>query len=316
MKNLMLAALLAVAVVGCGESKKPESTAWIGGQVSGTPTFVLPGPVYALQSAADQNAQSGRAWWVEKSQWKPKGWSLWIASNVYSDYKAPHNDLSYLRKGFSRALSAADRSEQESRFIGGVSKWFKANDVDVEINFLGYDSIPASLASTQRVEKGYWLSFDNDPCEKAFRLCVSNYFMSPAARLPGSNLLTFKEWISPYLTLSTGDRGVGQKQVIDSMGGMADNSSPFYDYWPTMVFLVNPKGQVVRAWLPQKADYASVRAVEGAVVTDIGGKYKDLPVSNENLTASPPTAGYYGEYFIEANVGKVLDVFKEIMESK
>lgn len=316
MRNFLLVPLITLALAGCGASSDDASTKWIGGHVAGNPDFRLPGSVYKLKSAPDETAQSRRAWWIEKSSWQPKGWSLWIAANVYSDYAAPNNDLRFLTNGFGRASSAAQRSAQETRFIGAVHKWFADNNVDVEINYLGYDAIPASIGRTDDVDKGYWLTYNNAPCGKAFRMCIDNYFISPAERYAGNGRLSFKEWITPYLTFEKDERGESQKYVIQHQGGMDSEKSPFYDYWPTMVFLVNPDGEVVRAWLPQKGDGATLRVIQGAVVTDIGGSYKNLPVSNENYTPGTSGSAYYGEYFIETNVGKVLEVFQEIMGAK
>lgn len=314
MKRFLLVALLAALTSGCGDSQ--ESTHWIGGEVNGHPKFRLPGSVYALKNSQDDKALTGRAWWIEPSSWKPKGWSLWVASNVYSDYETPKNDLEYLRHGFNRADPSWKRSAQESQFIGAVHQWFVENDVDIEVNFVGYDYVPSSIGRTNDVDKGYWLTHNNEPCEKAFRLCISNYFISPADRFSGGKRMSFKEWIAPYLTIAPGERGQGQLYVINSVGGMEDERSAFYDNWPTMVFLVNPSGEVVRAWLPHTNNVATLRTIQGAVVHDIGGKYKNLEISDKNLTPSPPATAYYGEYFIETQVGKVLDVFKEIMGAK
>lgn len=316
MKKLMVAALAAVSLAGCGEPDAPTTTSWIGGALHDTAAFRLPGSVIALKSVPDSKAPGGRAWFFDKSDWKPNGWSLWIASNVYSDYKAPGNDLALLRNGFGRADSAADRSAKDSLFIGGVSQWLKANNIDVEVNFLGYDGVPASLTASNKAYSGYWLTFRNSPCEKAFRLCIDNYFVSPAARVSGGPQLSFKDWITPYLQIGTDTTGMGQMQVINHMGGLTDEASKFYDYWPTMVFLVNPDGKVTRAWLPQKSDVATVKRVQAAIVSDVGGKYKGVPLSEGNGSQQPSRQAYYGQHYIETGVSKVLETFQEIMESK
>lgn len=312
----MVVALLAVSLAGCGKSEAPASDAWIGGTLKNQPEFRFPGAIYALKSQEDKSAQSGRSWFFENAQWKPKGWSLWIASNVYSDFRAPKNDLDYLRKGFGRAESAAERSKQDSIFIGGISKWLKDNNVAVEVNYLGYDNIPASLLQGNDVYKGYYLTWNNQPCEKAFRMCINNYFVSPASRYSGGKQLGFKEWLSPYLVFGTDTNAMAQKDVIKTMGGIDDEKSEFFDMWPTMVFLVNPEGAVTRAWLPQKNDLATVQRVEAAIVKDIAGPYKDVPISTVDISPTPPKIAYYGQHYIETGVNKVLDTFQEIMQSK
>lgn len=238
-----------------------------------------------------------------------------MASNVYSDYKAPGNDLTLLRNGFGRADSAAERFAQDSCFISLVSKWLKSNHIDVEVNFLGYDGIPGSLAPSNKAYNNYWLTFTDAYCEKAFRMCIDNYFVSPSARVAGGARLSFKDWITPYLQIGNDVHGMGQMQVIDMMGGLAEENSKFYDYWPTMIFLVNPQGKVTRAWLPQKSDVATVGRVQAAIVTDIGAKYRNVEVS-ESDNVRPSRQAYYGQYYIEAGVTRVVETFGEIMGAK
>ncbi|MHC5194948.1 hypothetical protein ACYSUW_14435 [Pseudomonas frederiksbergensis] len=314
MKKYFAVALMALALYGCGDENRelPE----IGGDVHGSPAFRLPGSIYSLNFKPNENAATKREWFFERTSWNPHSWSLWIASNVYSDSKAPKGDLSFLNKGFRKADSAAQRSKDETPFLAQISKYVRDNKIPVEINYLGYDSLPDSLVNRDDNSYGYWLSFDNEPCGKAFRMCVDNYLVSPAARYSGTGRLAYKDWIAPFLPQGDSERASMQKYVIEQLGGSANESSPFYDYWPTMVFLVNPEGKVVRAWLPQKNDTATVRRVEAAIVTDIGGPYKELEVADNRHSAGLPTAGYYGKYYIEAGVDRVLETFKMIVEKK
>lgn len=304
--NIKLTIGLTFALLsGCGEEKQTPSN--ISGDVTGSPAFLFPSPIYRLKSKQNDQAATKREWFFESTTWKPRGWSLWIASNVYSDARAPKSDLDYLNKGFSRASSAADRSKEQTIFLAQISKFVRKNGVDLEINHLGYDSLPDSLINRNDNSYGYWLSFNNEPCEKAFRLCIDNYFVSPAARYSGTNRLTFKDWIAPFLPQGNGERALSQKYVIDHLGGSADESSPFYDYWPTMVFLVNPEGTVIRAWLPQKNEAATVQRVEAAIVSDIGGAYQELKITDSMHSAGLNQDAYYGKYFIEEGVGHLLD---------
>ncbi|SBW84659.1 hypothetical protein PVE_R2G0633 [Pseudomonas veronii 1YdBTEX2] len=59
MKKLMVVALIAIAIAGCGDSSQPTSTKWIGGSVVDQPEFRLPGSTYGLKSTQDSKAQSG-----------------------------------------------------------------------------------------------------------------------------------------------------------------------------------------------------------------------------------------------------------------
>lgn len=314
MKRILAVALIVVSLCGCGEKKQDVSN--IGGDVVGSPAFKFPGSTYRLKSQPNENAATKRAWFFEQTEWKPRGWSLWLASNVYSDAKAPKGDLDFLNKGFVKAQSAADRSKAETAFLAQISKYVRSNKVDLEINYLGYDSLPDSLVNRKDNSYGYWLSFNNEPCEKAFRLCIDNYFVSPAARYSGTGRQSFKEWIAPFLPQGNSERARGQQYVIDHMGGSKSESSPFFDWWPSMVFLVNPEGKVVRAWLPQKNDYANVYRVQAAIISDIGGPYKDLKLTDDDYPVGVPHEGYYGKYFIEAGVDNVLGTFKLILEKK
>lgn len=314
MKKFFALALIAASLFGCGDENQPLPH--IGGEVGGSPSFVLPGTTFSLKSKQNDQAATKREWFFERANWKPRGWSLWVASNVYSDARAPKDDLDYLNKGFIRAESAAQRSKEETAFLSQIRRFVRENKVALEINYLGYDSLPDSLVNRKDNSNGYWLTYDNDPCEKAFRLCVDNYLVSPAARYAGTDRLSFKDWITPFLPQGSGERALAQQYVIDRLGGSAKESSPFFDYWPTMVFLVNPDGAVVRAWLPQKNDTATVLRVEGAIVSDIGGPYKDLKITDNMHSAGLPDAGYYGKYFIETGVDRVLETFKLIVEKK
>ena len=104
-----------------------------------------------------------------------------------------------------------------------------------------------------------------------------------------------------------GDRALGQKYVIDHLGGSTDESSPFYDYWPTMVFFVSPEGRVIRAWLPQKNEAATVQCVEAAIVSDIGGAHQKLKITDSMHSAGLNQDDYYDKYYIEKGVGHLLD---------
>ncbi|MGE8063953.1 hypothetical protein [Pseudomonas sp. NPDC089569] len=314
MKKFFVATVIALALYGCGDDKQELPV--IGGDVSGSPAFRLPGSVFRLDFRTNDNAATKREWFFQRTTWKPRGWSIWVASNVYSDARAPKGDLAFLNKGFTRAATAAQRAKEQTQFLAQISKFVRDNKVPLEINYLGYDSLPDSLINRDDNSNGNWLSFNNEPCEKAFRLCIDNYMVSPAARYSGTDRLSYKDWIAPFLPQGNSDHATIQKYVIDHMGGSTDEASPFYDYWPTMVFLVNGDGKVVRAWLPQKNDTATARQVEAAIVTDMGGPYKDLEIADNRHSAGLPSAGYYGKYYIETGVDRVLETFKLIVDKK
>ncbi|WP_166367244.1 hypothetical protein [Pseudomonas akapageensis] len=313
-KNLAIALMFA-AVAGCDDSKKSESTAWIGGVVYDSPQFQFPSQLYALKPKNRMEPLEQWDWTFSKAEWKPHSWSLWVASNVYSDAKAPRDDLQLLREGFGRALSAAERAKEESLFIGEVSKFVKANKVDLEINYLGYDPVPASLMKDGFNSKGSFLTFDNDPCEKAFRLCVSNYFISPAERFSGGKRLSFKDWTAPYMKFGGDQSSQGAKHVYEGLGGGGSEEGVFYDWWPTMVFLVNPEGKVVRAWLPQTHNYVSVQNIEGAIAHDMGGRYADLKITDDSFSRGVPLYGYQGKYYIENGMEKLMGTFQDIIDT-
>lgn len=304
MKRAMAMVGLTLALSGCGESGQ-ISEVLIGGKVIGTPPFQLPGPMYALKASPDRTAPNGTAWAFEPASWKPKGWSLWVTSNVYSAYVAPKNDQSYLRNGFGRAESAIERSAQESLFLGAVSRWTKANKVALEINFLGYDAAPLP-GNWAHPSKGYFLTHKHSPCDKAFRLCVNNYFASPVLRQPESGRLAFKDWIAPFLVMPDDESSMGKRYVIAAQGGQENADSPFFDWWPTMVFLVNPEGSVVRAWLPQKNDRATANRVKYAIITEMGGKYAGLKVTDDDPNPGVPAHAYYGKDYIHAITEKMV----------
>lgn len=314
MKKILALALVVASLYGCGDEK--QELPLVSGDVVGSPAFQFPGSIFRLKSKPSEEALSKREWFFERTDWSPNRWSLWVAANVYSDARAPKDDREYWNKGFGKASSAAERSKAETEFLAQISKFVRENKVDLEINYLGYDSLPDSLVNRNDNAHGFWLTFNNEPCERAFRLCIDNYFVSPAARTAGTGRLSFKEWITPFLPQGDSQKAQSQRYVIDRLGGSANEASPFYDWWPSMVFLVNPEGKVVRAWLPQKAEYANVRTVEAAIVNDIGGPYKSLKITDNMNSPGVPHHGYYGKYFIESGVDKLLETFKLIVEKK
>ncbi|MBK3920028.1 hypothetical protein GFL03_22405 [Pseudomonas stutzeri] len=307
-RTLPLVAALLLA--GCDEGPQlPESL----GQVEGAPTFRLPGPVYRLETTRSESRRNQSDHIFRKSDWEANGWSLWVAANVYSSAVRP-GDSSSWDSTWEKAKNAKERSIADGNFLAGVKAFAKANNLPLELNYLGYDGVPMALLSGWESSRGMFFSWSGTACEFAFNRCVDNYFMSPVDRLSGGDHLPFKKWVEPFFRFPEGDAGIAPRQNFERKGGLAGEASEFFDWWPTMVFLVNPNGEVVRAWLPQTGNTASV----GRVVAGIAEEMEiDSPIVAKDeigLMKQPAVASYFGDYFIEAGVGRLIQTLNRLSE--
>jgi hypothetical protein len=303
--------VLAILLAGCEKNSLSELPS-PGGEVKGAPSFVLPGPVHRFESYYTDGRQSRQEWRFVKSEWKPKGWSLWLATNAYSSWKHPRDNREnmFVGSGYNEAPAPWDRAEIDGKFLKGIKNFVNANNVPVEINFLGYDTLPDTLLERDKRwgNGGKKLSYHDPSCQFAFAMCIDNYFISPASRFVHPGYTSFKEWITPYLHFRENDQW-GPQNLKQRIGDDGEQSL-FYDWWPTMVFLVNPEGNVVRAWLPQTQSTASVNAVIAGLVTDmeLGGNIIFDPkagLEEMNVPIRTSEWSYYGEYFLDAGARRL-----------
>ncbi|MGP0171187.1 hypothetical protein ACSVIJ_04815 [Pseudomonas sp. NCHU5208] len=311
MKSRLIAPLLvALLTSGCG-GESVELPKPLGEVESGLP-FKLPGSLHRLASHPNPvpNTSPRTVWGFSDATWKPNGWSLWVAANVYSATKRP-GDAKNWDSSWKKAESAKDRAEADGRFLNVINEFVRSNGVPVEINYLGYDMVPTSISGSWG-SSGMFYSWSSGGCEFAFNRCVNNYFVSPVSRYSGGDSLAFKEWVSPFFNFNESKIGEWHKELFTKKGGDGDESSEFYDWWPTMVFLVNADGEVVRAWLPQTGNTASAGRVIAGMVEEIG--VDDPIVNKERLLSQPTTYAYYGEYYIEKGVKRLVKSLNRISE--
>ena len=311
MKTRLIAPLVvALLTSGCGQESvdlpKP-----LGEVASGLP-FQLPSSLHRLASAPNPvpNTSPRTVWGFSEATWKSNGWSLWVASNVYSSASRP-GDAKNWDSTWMKAESAKDRAEVDGRFLNVISEFVRANGVPVEINYLGYDRVPASVSGSWG-SSGMFYSWSSGGCGFAFSQCVNNYFVSPVARFSGGKSVAFKDWIAPFFHFNDSEMGKWDKELFTKKGGDGDETSEFYDWWPTMVFLVDSDGEVVRAWLPQTGNTANAGRVIAGLVEEIG---VDEPIVNkERLLSQPTTHAYYGEYYIEKGVKRLVKSLNRISD--
>ena len=146
-KPSFMAFCLAMALVGCDE-KHPELPD-PGGRVSTQMSFSLPGSLFRLETKHNESTNGKLDYYFSPTIWRPTGWSLWVASNVYSDAKNPGSDPGWKMK-WREGRTAVVRSTHDDSFLSGVKAFIKANKIDLEINYLGYDYLPRSLVTTIR----------------------------------------------------------------------------------------------------------------------------------------------------------------------
>ena len=307
-KFSVVAFCLAVALAGCDE--KVADLPSPGGEIGKVKSFALPGSTYRLETKRNDTTNGKLDYIFSPTTWKPKGWSLWVASNVYSDASQPGTDPNWKTK-WKEGRSAVVRSTHDDGFLSGVKAFVKANNVNLEINYLGYDYLPQSLVNDYPRSRGQYFSAYGEKCEKAFKRCVDNYYLSPLDRYRGGSRTAYKDWVEPYFHFGTGQIDKSDKEMFVSKGGAGDEKSEFYDWWPTMVFLVNPDGQVARAWMPQTFGPASVGQVEAALI-------EDMNISNPKVDPStsmyqPAIDSYYGKYFIESGIENLMETLSRIL---
>lgn len=128
----------------------------------------------------------------------------------------------------------------------GSEAALKNAGLPVSINYLSYGQMPMSTVRTAQRDHGVGMTFFGDECGTGFRECVDHYYYSPALRLKERGKVSFKEWLAPYSYFPDNEWGQMNQRTMLAQGFGADESSAFYDWWPTMVFLVNPDNEVVR----------------------------------------------------------------------
>lgn len=307
-KISVVAVCLVVALTGCDE--KIPDLPHPGGEVGKAATFALPGSTYRLETKRNDTTNGKLDYYFSPKTWTPKGWSLWVASNVYSDAKNPGSDPGWKMK-WKEGKTAVNRSTHDDSFLSGIKAFVKANNVDLEINYLGYDYLPKSLVDDYSRSRGQYFSQYGEKCEKAYKRCADNYFLSPLDRYRGGNRTAYKDWVEPYFHFGTSQMDKSYREMFVSKGGTGDEKSEFFDWWPTMVFLVNPDGQVARAWMPQTYSAASVGKVEAALLEDMN--ISNPKVDPSTSMSQPAIDSYYGKYFIESGIESLMETLSRIL---
>lgn len=304
-----LPVILALFVTGCSDNTVELPNA--GGTVERGLKFRLPGPIYRLESSRNPASSTRTDHAFKKATWEAEGWTLWVAANVYSAMDRPREAKNW-DSPWKKARSAKDRAIQDGNFLAGVKEFARLNDLPLLINYLGYDDVPASLVAGWESSRGLFYSWSGTECEFAFNRCVDNYFLSPVDRLSGGDRLAFKDWVKPFFHFDNSQIAIAAKDSFEAKGGSGDENSEFYDWWPTMVFLVNPDGEVVRAWMPQTGNTARIGRVVSGITEEM--EVNNPIVVQERFLNQPSVYAYYGDYYIEKGVKRLVDTLDRISE--
>lgn len=303
-----LAICLGLQLAGCGD--KHTELPVTRGDIAKPITFNLPGSVFRLETKRNETTYGKTDYTFVPTAWKPKGWSLWVAANVYSDARHPGNSTDWKTR-WKEAKAGVDRATGDDQFLNGIKEFITVNKVDLQINYMGYDYLPKSLVDDYPRSRGLYFTEYGEKCEKGFKRCVDNYYLSPLERYSGGPRMAYKDWVEPYFHFGSDPISKSDQEMFINKGGQAGEKSEFYDFWPTMVFLVNPEGQAVKAWMPQTQNAASVGDVEAALIKEM--KLSDAKINQENMMYQPTTVAYYGQFFIEGGIENLLQTMNGIL---
>lgn len=281
-------------LVGCGESK-PEvplgvSTLYYETSIPNPIEFKLPNSDLARHYFRKEKNQ-GRETPIISEKFKiSRGkWQLWYTGNIWSNK--------------SSAPSANGRVVVMADHLMAIDKFRKANNLDIELNFIQTDgiSVRLGLADAKR-SQGWSISPTGGICDPFFYSCADNYVISPFGHDGMSEAQSQYAWLSPY---DQKPKWIGDH--MDGFKGYHDKSSAYWNQTPPAAFLVNPDGMVVDAIVPllhgiKLSPGKVVRAIiyhmdldmDELVYPAVAGNYID-PALNGEVSFG----GDYTEEFIE-----------------
>ncbi|UUC21919.1 hypothetical protein NOV18_29835 (plasmid) [Pseudomonas asiatica] len=307
--KMMLLACLLVSACGNGEVENNAAGVASTGQVDGHPDWKMPNStVYEIVNSPNKKATYGYEFRAKRTKdWESEGWTVWVASNTYSDAKAQLNNA-------GQAEQSHVRARREGRAMWDLKLLLKNAGLPVSINYLSYGQMPMSTVRTAQRDHGVGMTFFGDECGTGFRECVDHYYYSPALRLKERGKVSFKEWLAPYSYFPDNEWGQINQRTMLAQGFGADESSAFYDWWPTMVFLVNPDNEVVRAWLPQTGNAATPHTILRAVVEemDVDPKTVSLTGARPAQYTTFPNHAYFGTSMEDKAVQDIAKILEDI----
>lgn len=103
--KMMLLACLLVSACGNGEVENNAAGVASTGQVDGHPDWKMPNStVYEIVNSPNKKATYGYEFRAKRTKdWESEGWTVWVASNTYSDAKAQLNNAGQAEQSHVRA---------------------------------------------------------------------------------------------------------------------------------------------------------------------------------------------------------------------
>ncbi|MBM3105929.1 hypothetical protein IIE18_12350 [Pseudomonas sp. V1] len=315
MRFTPIALALSVSLLaGCGDDKPVGGNRLSSdGFIDGTPQFEMPSSiVYEMTHKPNPDALYGNEYRVkETNDWESEDWTLWIVSNSYSDARSSIS-------GAGGYEESGGRARREGAALFETKKALEQNGFNLKYNYLNYSLMPAMTVRKAMLSNGVGMTFDAGKCGQGFIKCVDRYFYSPASRFKSGNEKSYQEWLEPYTYFTKDGMGQAGLYVAKDVGYGTDkgDKAEFYNWWPTMVFLVNPENEVVRAWLPQVGTNAGWSNILRGVAEEFD---KDLDNINiEGLQTNPyiqfPSVVYYGKSSEDVSIDKINQVFRDISQ--
>lgn len=233
-KPILCAAICLLAA--CGEAKtdvpKGVSTLFYKPSITEPVEFVLPNEDLAQRFFRKEKGRGvDTAIISEEYELSTGKWQIWYTGNIWSN---------------NGPASANGRISVMADHLMIIDKFRKANDLDIEVNFIQTDgvSVRLGLADAKR-SKGWSLSPAGGVCDGFFYMCTDNYVISPFGRDGMTEAQSQYAWLKPY---DQKPEWIGDH--MDGHRGYNDKTSDYWNQTPPAAFLVNPDGMVVDAIVP------------------------------------------------------------------
>lgn len=228
---------LSLILASCGDSvEKPSS------QAAYQPTLPLPIPFILPAGVKTLAAPNNPSWYfggsVNVSLYKrPNAWVIYLAS---INWTAGNKN------------NAAYRTAIDIQQLRTLKQFTKLNGLEdrVKVVWLQYDRHPSMYVLTDKNSRGNrgWHFLPKILSLAATTDIYDYYVVSPASRFSGEATLSYPAWIKPMINYSNDPTGKVEAR-LDHEQGIDDPKSEYWNRWGRHIFVVNPDGKLVDAYL-------------------------------------------------------------------